>query len=99
MARSRHRSGRPYREAKALMHAFYGYTCVHCGHGGAGEADHLDPISMYPDQPIDWRRMRPSHGSNYPCPRCPWRGGRGMPCNQVRGTEPIRPTFAPRIAW
>lgn len=99
MPRSRHRSGRPFRTAKALMHAAYGYTCVHCGHGGAGEADHLDPISRYPDQPIDWRRMRPSHGSNYPCRSCPWRGGRGKPCNQVRGVEPVRPTFTPRIAW
>lgn len=100
MPRSKHRTGRPFRRAKALMHEAYGYTCIHCGHGGAGEADHLDPVSLYPDQPVDYTRMRPSHGSNYPCPICPGKQpGQGRACNQERGTRSIDVMFKPALDW
>lgn len=70
------------------MFEMYGRTCYLCGHDGAGEADHLIPLAIDPDQPVDPHGMRPSHGSNAPCPIC------GQACNQVRGikppTEPLR---------
>lgn len=91
--RSRHRAGRPWRRAKAAMHAVYGYTCIHCGHDGARESDHLIPLAIDPDQPVDWRGIRPSHGSNYPCPSC------GRKCNQERGTAPVGTLFRPAVDW
>ena len=99
MTRSKHRGGRPWRTAKAQMHQAYGYICHLCGHDGAGEADHLDALALRPDQPVDWRRLRPAHGSNYPCPYCPWPSGKGKPCNQVRGTKPVDQVFRPKHAW
>ncbi|MEU6085606.1 hypothetical protein ABZ865_02165 [Streptomyces sp. NPDC047085] len=60
MARSRHRSGRPYQRARREMFAIYGTICHLCGHDGAGEADHLVPISVDSDQPLDPHRMRPA---------------------------------------
>lgn len=100
MPRSKHRVGRPYRRAKAQMHAAYGYTCIHCGHEGAGEADHLNPVALHPDQPVDYRLMRPSHGANAPCPTCPGkRAGQGRACNQERGTRSIDAMFKPALDW
>jgi len=93
--RSRHRAGRPWRRAKQQMHAVYGYTCWICGHDEAREADHLDPLANDPDQPIDWRTMRPAHGSNSPCPVCPGRAGKGRACNQERGTKHVNTVFKP----
>lgn len=81
------------------MHAHFGYVCHLCGHGGAGEADHLDAVSLHPDQPVDWRRMRPAHGSNSPCPVCPPREGRPRCCNQERGTKPLDQGFEPKHEW
>lgn len=98
MARSRHRTGRPWRRAKKQMHAIYGYTCHLCGHHGAGEADHLIPLDTWPDQPIDPHAMRPCHGSNYPCPVCRGRGGKGRACNQERGTQTTF-AFTPALEW
>ena len=79
--------------AKAAMFAAYGDVCIHCGHPGAGEADHLTPLSVDPEQPVDYRTMRPSHGSNYPCPTCERR------CNQERGTKPISSVHRPKWEW
>lgn len=91
MARpSKHRAGRPYRRAREQMFATYGDTCHICGHGGAGEADHLDPVSLAPDQPIDPHAMRPAHGANARCPTC------GRACNTERGNKPI--TYAVRTS-
>jgi hypothetical protein len=99
MAPNRHRGGRPFRRAKAQMHALYGYVCVHCGHGGAGEADHVVPLSIDPNQPVDPTLMRPSHGSNYPCPVCPGLGPKGRACNQERGVRDMGAMFKPHWAW
>lgn len=107
MPRSKHRTGRPWRTAKQRMHQEYGHTCHICGHEGAHEADHLDPLAHNPDQPIDWRRMRPAHGSNSPCPICPGRAGKagkagkGRACNQERGVKDIidAVSFVPKIEW
>ncbi len=77
-APSRHRRGRPYARARVRMFEEYGTTCHLCGHGGADSADHLVPVSLDPEQPIDHRMMRPAHGV-HGCPTC------GRKCNQERG--------------
>lgn len=85
------------------MQQVYGTDCIHCGHPGAFEADHVDALKWNPHQPIDPHLLRPSHGSNYPCPVCPGKEpGKGKCCNQVRGTKPIGAMpapFTPRITW
>jgi hypothetical protein len=92
---ARHRGGRPYMAAKAQMFAAFGTRCWHCGHEGAGEADHVVPLKVDPGQPVDYRGLRPSHGSNYPCPEpeCQL----GPHCNQRRGVQ--RELFRPRMEW
>ena len=75
------------------MFARYGTVCIHCGHDGAGEADHLNPISRDPEQKPDPDLMRPSHGSNYPCPTC------GRCCNQEKGNRTDYVQFRPKLAW
>lgn len=70
------------------MFAIYGDLCHLCGHPGADSADHLTPISVWPDQPIDPHLMRPAH-QRRPCPTC------GRRCNRERGAGPI-PTALPR---
>lgn len=99
MPRSRHRTGGPYRKARRLMFAIYGHACHLCGHGGAGEADHLVPISTDTTQPVDPHLMRPAHGSNYPCRVCKTSTGRPRCCNQERGVGPIKAMFTPAITW
>ncbi|GAA5048248.1 hypothetical protein HNP84_000216 [Thermocatellispora tengchongensis] len=84
MPRSRHRAGRPYRRAREQMFQLYGDTCHICLHPGAGEADHLVPVSIDGAQPIDPHAMRPAHGANAPCPTC------GRKCNTERGAGPVR---------
>lgn len=81
------------------MHSVFGYVCHLCGHDGAGEADHLDVLAFNPDQPVDWTRLRPAHGSNYPCPVCPRIDGRPRCCNQERGTKPLTDVFTPKLDW
>lgn len=76
------------------MFVIFGDVCHLCSHAGAGEADHLVPIAIDSDQPIDPYAMRPAHGSSSPCPVCPRRNGRPRCCNQERGagaiTVPLR---------
>jgi 5-methylcytosine-specific restriction endonuclease McrA len=73
------------------MHAIYGHTCHLCGHEGAHDADHLVPISVDPEQPIDPHTMRPAHGVRG-CPVC------GRKCNQERGNRNLS-MFKPRLVW
>lgn len=92
----KHRGGRPYTRTKQRMHDLFGWVCHLCGHGGAGESDHLIPLSVWPDQPLDAELMRPAHGANYPCPTC------GRKCNQERGTKPlhaVQPTLKTSKSW
>ncbi|MGI5493872.1 hypothetical protein [Microtetraspora malaysiensis] len=89
MPRSRHRAGRPYRRARAQMFQMFGDACHICGHAGAGEADHLTPISIDSDQPVDPYAMRPAHGANAPCPVCTGADGTPRKCNQERGNRPL----------
>ena len=81
------------------MFAIYGYICHICGHGGAGEADHLTPISVDSTQPIDPHLMRPSHGSSRPCRVCPRKDGKERACNQERGAKPLTSVFMPALEW
>jgi hypothetical protein len=99
MPRSRHRAGRPYRRARGQMFAMYGTICWICGHDGAGEADHLVPISIYADQPVDPHAMRPAHGSSAPCPVCPLRNGEPRKCNQERGAGRVVKPLRTSQAW
>lgn len=95
--RSKHRTGRPYRRARALMFAAYGHMCHLCGHPGATDADHLVPISVDSTQPVDYRLMRPAHGVRG-CTYCPTVDGRLRKCNQSRGAGK-KPAFTPRMEW
>jgi hypothetical protein len=80
------------------MFAIFGDTCHICGHGGANEADHLVPLAVDPDQPVDPYGMRPAHG--HPgCPYCAPVNGRRRKCNQSRGKRPIVPVYTPPLAW
>jgi len=74
------------------MFALYGTICHLCGHGGATDADHLVPISVDSDQPIDPHTMRPAHGVNG-CPTC------RRKCNQSRGNRLEAIVFRPVIDW
>ena len=90
---SRHRAGRPYRRARAEMFAIYGTVCHICGHPGAGDADHLTPVSIDSAQPIDPHLMRPAHGALSPCPVC------GRRCNPERGARPLSQRLTTSQDW
>jgi hypothetical protein len=92
MSRLRHRKGRPYRTARQQMFEMYGTLCWICGHGGATDADHLVPISVDSEQPVDPHGMRPAHGVNG-CPTC------GRKCNQERGTRAVASMYRPALDW
>ena len=86
------------------MFATQGTTCWLCGHEGAGEADHGDPISLHPDQRVSADGMRPAHGSSAPCyhPDCMARKGKPRSCNQERGNGLRRrqaAAYQPRMTW
>lgn len=93
-----HRGGYRFRKEKARMFALYGDTCIHCGHDGARQADHLTPLAVDPDQPVQAELMRPAHGGaqqgfDNPCPTCSRR------CNQERGSKLDFAMFKPRMTW
>src|SRR5688572_5277173 len=78
------RRGARWERAKRETFERWGYRCWWCPHEGAREVDHLIPISQGGD-PYDLANLRPSHGSNSPCPVCVSpRTGRARCCNQER---------------
>lgn len=82
VARWAGRKGRPWREAKAKLHATSD-MCVLCGHAGAREAHHIPARVVLLAQgldPNDLQYLHPAHGSSCRCPTC------GQACNQVEGT-------------
>jgi hypothetical protein len=104
------RRGRPYRTAVALMWARWqeagnGTMCHICGHQGATEADHLDPIADSPNQVPHWTRIRPAHGVNPRgqhdglCrhPDCHAIDNRPRACNQTRGAKPLTADTRPAV--
>ena len=71
---------------KQLMFRTYGDSCHICTHGGARQADHLEPVGEDPAREWDLANIRPAHGApNNPCPTCSARAGRKIHCNQIRG--------------
>jgi hypothetical protein len=87
VARWAGRKGRPWREAKAKLHAI-SQTCWLCGHAGATEADHEPPRKVLLQlglDPNDLQYLRPAHGSSCPCPTC------GQTCNQIKGEGQHKP--------
>lgn len=92
MARSPHRSGHRYRTARTQMFQMFGTVCHLCGHEGADSADHLEPVSLNPQQPVDPNLMRPAHGVEG-CPTC------GRKCNQERGNRGGIPQLKTSQQW
>lgn len=98
MARSKGRTGRPWRRvAQALRDATD--ICVICGHGGARTVDHDPPLSVLEAAGLDPRDpqfLRIAHGApNNPCHAC------GQYCNQRKGTKTgfVIPAVTPSRDW
>lgn len=87
-----HRRGRVAARFKRRVYAMWGRTCHLCGHGGADSVDHLIPLSVWPDQPLDATLARPAHGVDG-CPTC------GVKCNQVRGASLLKPAYEGPLQW
>lgn len=66
----------------------WGTTCHICGHDGSTDADHLTPLAIWPDQPLDPKLARPAHGVRG-CPTC------DRKCNQERGIKAIEDMVDP----
>lgn len=93
VSRSLHRSGYTWqRKIRPRVFATYGTTCWICGHDGSTDVDHLVPLSVDPDQPLEVDGMRPAHGVTG-CPTCSRR------CNQERGNRMNFTMFRPRHDW
>lgn len=93
MPRSLHRKGYTYQvRIRPEVFARYGDTCWICGHPGSTDADHLVPLSLDPDQPLEVDAFRPAHGVGG-CPTC------GRKCNQERGNKTNFNVFKAKIPW
>ncbi|MEV4158998.1 hypothetical protein [Nonomuraea dietziae] len=88
MARSKGRTGRPWRRVRAQVLA-ESDVCWLCGHPDANEVDHEPPLrelELHGLDPRDPRFLRPAHGPRRTaegiigCPHC------GRMCNQEKGT-------------
>jgi hypothetical protein len=81
------RRGARWRAAKAACFAAWGTDCWWCTHPDGYEADHLVRLADGGD-PYNVANLRPSHGSNYPCPVCLGATtGRPRCCNQERNRK------------
>jgi hypothetical protein len=80
------RTGHRYREWRKAVFRHYGRTCHLCGHGGANDADHVNPLARKHDDHTDYRTGRPAHGVAG-CPVCKRK------CNQEKGDTPIKDAF------
>lgn len=87
-----HRRGRVAALFKQKVYATWGRTCHLCEHPGADSVDHLTPLSVWPDQPLDVTLCRPAHGVAG-CPTC------GRKCNSSRGAKPLKPAYVGPIQW
>jgi hypothetical protein len=70
-----------------MMLRRYGTTCHICGHPGAAQADHLEPLAENPGRALDIENLRPAHGASRgggsnPCPVC-------TPAAEARGYGPV----------
>jgi hypothetical protein len=94
MARSKGRTGRPWRRARETV-LNESRTCWLCGHDGATDADHEPPLKTLEAlglDPRDPQYLRPAHGVNG-CPTC------GKKCNQVKGAKNGQPNIATSRRW
>lgn len=66
-------------------------TCHLCGHDGADQADHILPLSLYPELDGVLSNYAPAHGVKG-CPTC------GEKCNQVKGNGTVTRPRASR-SW
>lgn len=80
------RNGHRYREWRKAVFAHYGHICHLCGHGGATDVDHLNPLAGHHDDHTDYRTGRPAHGVRG-CPTCKRK------CNQERGASPMQTAY------
>lgn len=83
MARSKGRTGRPWRRVREQVLAASD-ICHLCGHAGAGDVDHALPLALLNAMGIDPRDtayLRPAHGALSRCPTC------GLCCNQAKGAK------------
>lgn len=76
------RRGPRYQRWRVEVHERWGWDCHLCGHPGATSADHLVPLSVWPNQPYDARLARPAHGVEG-CETC------GVKCNSSRGNRAL----------
>jgi hypothetical protein len=82
------RRGPRYIAWKPQVFDMWGNTCHLCGHDEAYSADHLVPLSVWPNQPYDPHLSRPAHGVKQPdggegCPTC------HVKCNSSRGNRSL----------
>jgi hypothetical protein len=99
MARSKGRTGRPWRRVRLDVLAASD-VCWICGHSGARTIDHDPPLHILEAQGLDPREpqyLRVAHGSGdyrnpNPCPVC------GQYCNQSKGGSlaPVVPVIHSR---
>ena len=71
---------------RVQVREMWGTVCHLCGHDQAYTADHLIPVSQWPNQPYEPMLARPAHGVKQPdgsegCPTC------GLKCNSSRGNR------------
>lgn len=82
----------------------YGGVCHICLllHGGARQADHLEPVTENPAAAWSRANTRAAHGApGNPCKTCSAAAGRRVFCNQLRGygsVERARRIIAEKIA-
>lgn len=82
------RRGPYYAQWRIQVHAMWGDLCHICGHPEAHSADHLVPLSVWPNQPYEPMLARPAHGVIQPdgtegCPTC------YVKCNSSRGNRQL----------
>lgn len=95
MPRSKGRTGRPWRRARARLFAESPDVCWICGHAGTTDADHDPPLKTLEAlglDPCDPRYLRRAHGVRG-CPTC------GRKCNQEKGARSLPPAPATSRAW
>jgi len=96
VAKWRGRKGRPWERLRLQILEAYAYTCHICGHGGAGDVDHVVPRSELLRRgldPADPSNLKPAHGTRSPCRVC------GRVCNQSKGARAYVPRGRASRDW
>jgi 5-methylcytosine-specific restriction endonuclease McrA len=96
MARTWGRKGRPWRRIHQQVLDDHGRVCHICGHGGAGDVDHVIPIERWRaagGHPNDPANLKPAHGAHSRCPTC------RRCCNNAKGDREHTPQAPASRAW